>query len=199
MWLAIAAALAFGADAQADVVDFTDGNFTEIMPSGVANAPTIFSESVQGATLTFESTSNLVGIERFLGLQQGVTSNGLHLGGGGGSTLQFTVSSDQDIQLVSYATDGGGFFIGDRTFDIVGLGASSTGNLLDPGSPMNLLAGGPVTFLAGEIYTFDIQNGGAVDQAFISSFSFSAIPEPGSASVLLFTALATGLVRRRRK
>jgi len=198
--LAVSVAMVFGARAQADVVNFTDGNFTVITPSGIGNAPTVFSETVLGATLTFESTVNLVGTERFLGLEQGMTSNGLHLGGGGGSTLQFTVSSDQDIQFLSYATDGGGGFLGDRTFDISGLGASSIGNSLAPGNPTNLVAGGPITLLANEVYTFDIQNGGAADQAFISSFDVqAAVPEPGSASILLMTVLGTRLMRRRRK
>jgi hypothetical protein len=169
-----------------------------ITNSGISDFPTVFSESVLGATVTFESTANLAGVRRFVGLQQGVTSNGLHLAGGGGSTLEFTVSSNTDILLESYSTDTGGFFVGDATLDIVGLGVSSLGNSLDQGVAENLLAGGPVTLLAGEIYTFEIQDGGAVDQAFISEFSFKAIPEPGSACVLLFTILATGFVRRRQ-
>jgi hypothetical protein len=199
MWLAMAVAMNLGASAQADVVDFMDGNFTMIQNSGINDAPTIFSESVLGATVTFESVANLVGgTGRFVGLEQGVTSNGLHLGGGGGSTLEFTISSSQDIQLVSYATDGGGFFLNPPTFDIAGLGASSVGNSLDPGDPANLIAGGPVTLLAGEVYTFDVQNTGATVQAFVSSMEFTAVPEPGSMSVLLVVGLAAGLVRRRR-
>ena len=85
------------------VINFSDGVFTTLTNSGINDAPVDFTETVDGVTFTLESTLNLVGIERFLNLTS--PSNGLQVGGGGGSTIEFTFQSDQDVTLSSYSTD----------------------------------------------------------------------------------------------
>ena len=63
---------------EGDTVDFTDGVFKVVLDApAIGDEPVIFSETTAGATLTFESTANLVGIERFLGIQPGVVPNSL--------------------------------------------------------------------------------------------------------------------------
>ena len=188
---------------QADVVDFTDGVFTTLLDSGINSEPVIFSESITGATLTFESTLNLVGIERFTGTRPGIASTGLRLGGGGGSTIEFTVTPSADVIFESYSTTSGvGLFLNPAMFDLTGPGVNSLGNSLEFGNPANLLNGSPDGLLltGGETYIATIQAGGAASQAFIGSFEVTAVsvPEPASA-VLIPMVAATIAVRRRRR
>ena len=180
------------------VINFSDGVFTTLTNSGINDAPVDFTETVDGVTFTLESTLNLVGTERFLNLTS--PSNGLQVGGGGGSTIEFTFQSDQDVTLSSYSTDITPLlFLGDPTFDVTGAGVSSVGNSLARGNPANLFSDGPLVLDADELYTFEIQNGGAAAQAFISSITFTttAVPEPSGIALLGGIGLAI-LSRRRR-
>ena len=189
---------------QADVVDFTDGVFTTLLNSGVDDTPVIFSESITGATLTFQSTNNSVGTPRFVFLEPGMPSNGLQLGGGSGSTTEFTITPSADVIFESYSTtSGAGLFLGTRTLDLTGPGVSSLGNSLTFGNPTNLLNGSPSGLLlaGGTTYTAEIQSPvGGNGQAFIGSFEVTAVnvPEPTSA-VLIPMVAATIAIRRRRR
>ncbi len=179
------------------VIDFSDGEFTTITNSGIGDAPVDFTETVDGVTFTLESTLNLVGTERFLNLTS--PSNGLQVGGGGGSTLIFTLESDQDVTLSSYSTDTSGGFLNPPTFDVTGAGVNSAGNSLDQGNPSNLFNGGPLLLEADELYTFNIQNGGAASQAFISSITFTATAVPEPSGVLLLSGIGLAMFGRRRR
>jgi len=181
---------------KAAVIDFTDGIFSTIVDSGINNEPVIFEELADGVTFTLESTLNLVGTERFLGIRPSVPSNGLHLGGGGGSTIEFTLLVDHDVTLDSYSTDTGGAFLGMATFDVVGGTISSLGNSLAQGLASETFATGPLALTANTLYTFNIQNTGAGVQSFVDSISFTAnasVPLPGSLSMF-----ALGLLGLRR-
>ncbi len=174
------------------VVDFSDGIFTTVEQSSVSDEPVIFSETAGGVTFTLESTINLVGVERFLDIEPGIPSPGLKLGGGAGSTLEFTLMVDHDVQLQSYSTDTGGTPLGNPTFDITGGGLSVLGNSLTHGVAFHLFSLASVTLEAGELYTFDIQNTGAAVQTWLKSINFvpvNAVPVPAA-----YLFLATGLL-----
>ncbi len=180
-------------------VDFTDGVFNTIVNSGINDEPVVFTETADGVTFTFESTLNLVGVERFLGIRPGVIGNGLHLGGGGGSTLLFTLVVDQAVSLNSYSTDTGGTFLNSPVLDITGPGVSSLGNGLAQGNAANAFAGGPLLLEAGALYTFDVQNTGAAVQAFVASFDVTAVAAPEPALAWLGLGLAALAARSRRR
>ncbi|MEM7252028.1 MAG: VPLPA-CTERM sorting domain-containing protein [Pseudomonadota bacterium] len=196
--IALASFLSFSS-AQADPVNFVDGNFNLIATGGPGAEARIFSETVGGSILTLEATLNLVGAERFLNMVLGNPNNGLHLGGGGGSTLEFTVTPSTDVILNSYSTVSSGFFLGTPTLDITGPGVSSLGNSLAGGNPSNALTGGPLSLEAGETYLFDVQGTGASVQTFISEFDITPVPLPAAAWMLAGAMLSLVAVRRRRK
>jgi len=185
------------AEAQDFVVDFTDADFTVIVDSGIGGVPVVFSESVGLNTLTFESTLNLVGIERFINLTPMQTSSGIQIGGGGGSTLAFTVSSDVDMILDSF--DGSGFSaLPAPMFDVSGPGVSSSGNAIPIATSTSFFNGGSILLEADEVYTFNVTNGGATTQGFIRSFSVTqAVPEPSGAALIAMAGLVVGLTRRK--
>lgn len=185
-------------------IDFTDGVFTTVTNSGINDEPTVFTETEDGVTFTFESTLNLVGTERFLGIRPGIASNGLQLGGGGGSTLEFTFSASEDITLISYSTDTGGFSLNTPTINVFGPLVASVGNTLVKGVAVNLFVGGPLLLTANTVYFFDVQGTGAAVQAYVASFDFtkasSAVPDAGSTAVLLCSGLLLiGAMKRVRK
>lgn len=186
------------AGAEADyVVDFTDANFTVVVDSGINGVPVVFTETVGGATMTFESTVNLVGIRRFINLVPMQTSSGIQIGGGGGSTLVFTVSSDVDMILDSF--DGSGStFLPAPVFDVSGPGASSNGNVVPVASATSFFNGGSILLEANEVYTFSVTNSGATTQGFISSFAVSQpVPEPSGTALIALAGFAVGFIRRR--
>lgn len=199
---ALAAILSPGLGVAA-TIDFTDGIFNTVQDSGIDDEPVIFTETADGVTFTFESTLNLVGTERFLGIRPSETANGLHLGGGGGSTIELTLRVDSDAILQSYSTDTGGFFLGNATMDIWGGSISSIGNSLFQGLAVNTFVDGPLVLMAGITYTFDIQNTGAGVQSFIDSFEvtrIAPIPLPGALGLFLpgiLGLLGLGRIGRR--
>lgn len=155
-------------------------------------------EVSDGVTFTILSTNNLVGGNRILG-SGGTMSNGLHVGGGGGSTLQFTISADMDVNLQSYGLSSGGFFLGTPTLDVL----TSTGNALTPQGATVNFAGGPIALSAGTAVTFDVQNTGAAVQSFIGSFDFEkattapVVPLPAGMPLMLAGLAAFAWVRRK--
>lgn len=180
----------------AGVIDFGDGDFTPISNSGTGDAVS-FSETSNGVTLTFTATDNLVGGDRFIGMQVGNVINGLHLGGGGGSTLEFTVSSDSLVTLDSYTTSAGGFFLGGAGFNVAGPGVNSVGNLIGANDINSAFASGPLLLQPNQDYTFTVTPVGSAVQSYVSSFTVSAVPEPSSACVLMLVGIGGWLYRRR--
>lgn len=141
-------------------------------------------------------TDNLVGGNRFL-LSE---TSGLHYGGGGGSTLSFDFSVNQDISLDSYTLSSSGFFLGNPSFNIMeGAVVLSSTNTSNSSGDTHAFNGGPIDLTAGTTYSFEAQVVGAGVQAFMGSWSYTPtnIPEPGSFCVLSAIGFAA-LSRRRR-
>jgi len=186
--------------ASAGVVSFGDGVFNLISASGTGEA-IIFSEVTDGATIRFEATNNLVGADRFLGMQAGNIINGLQLAGGGGSTTQFTLSSNLLVTLDSYTTSSTGFFLGAPVMNVTGSGVNSTGNLINAQNINAAFASGPLTLQPNELYTVDIVPSTAGTQAFVSSFTFTvaAVPEPSTMGILTLACGAGCFYHRRKK
>ena len=148
-----------------------------------------------GVVFDLLPTNNLVGADRFL-LSD---TNGLHYGGGGGSTLSFDFSVSDDIELESY-TLGNGFFLGNPVFNISeGASVLSMANTSNSAGDTHAFAGGPISLNAGTTYTFETTTFGAGVQSYMGTWTYSrsAVPEPGSLSIL---GLVAGFlaVRRRR-
>ena len=159
----------------------------------------VFRETVEGITLTFTAIDNLVGGPRFIGVAEGNSPiNGLQLGGGGGSTLEFTLRTDKGVRLNSYSTDTGGSFLNEPTFNVVGGGVLSNGNSLDEGNPAHLFVGGPLVLDAGQTVTFSINGPSAVVQAFVASLDVTPVPLPGAVWMLGGAVLGLAALRRRR-
>ena len=146
-----------------------------------------------GVVFTMEPTNNLVGGDRFL-LS---ATTGLRFGGGGGSTLSFDFSVDQDIKLDSYTLAIDFAFLGDSVFDIrQDTDVLSAANTAVMSGDTHNFNSGPVPIDAGVTYTFITEAGGAAVQSFLASWQYTAIPEPGSLSLVLLTGLGLGGVAR---
>ncbi len=111
-------ALVAPATAVAGVIDLQDGILNVITNTGGGSpTPTAFSETNMGVTFTFIATDNLVGGGKFNG---GLTlPNGIHVGGGGGSSLEFQMTVDTDVTLTGYSTGSAGFELGSPIFDLL--------------------------------------------------------------------------------
>ena len=175
--------LFFCAQTNAATMDLTDMDFNILVPGTVG--PNSFSETAGGVVFTFTAVDNFVGGPEFRNYGNG---NGLQLGGGGGTTIEFTLSASQDVELTQYSfNDAGGFPLGNAEFDIIdGMTTLSAGNSLDS-MMMGTVAfnSAPVSMTAGTDYTFDINNFGAAVQGFITSVEFNVVPEPSSLVFLL--------------
>lgn len=199
--LALALPLVTGV-AHADTVDFQDGVLNVLTQGGASPFEYVisFEEQVSGVTFTFMAENNLVGADRFLG---GLTMpGGIHVGGGGGSVLEFSMTVDQNVTLTGYATGNGGFELGSPTFDLKDGGSTLlAGAAINPGGSRTLASA--IALTAGTTYIFDINNTGAGVQGFIRSLTFTpdstAVPLPASGLLLLGAAggmLLTSRVRR---
>lgn len=172
----------------------------------------VITETAGGVTFTFTSVNNFVGAPRWLG---GPTfSDGLHVGGGGGSPIEFTLSVSDDVTLTGYGTNqGGGFALNLPTFDILDGGATLLANQLinNPastnisnlsGQNTVLVTGLSLALSAGTDYTFDINNIGAAVQGFITSFEFetdvAVVPVPASLPLMLTGIGVFAFLRRKR-
>ncbi|MBZ0171761.1 MAG: hypothetical protein K8E66_05230, partial [Phycisphaerales bacterium] len=120
-----------------------------------------------------------------------------HFGGGGGSTLAFDFSVNQDIELISYTLSNSGFFLGNPAFFIVGPGGvlSSLNDASASGSTLNF-NDGPIAIAAGETYTFITDAGGAAVQSYMSDWQYNEIPTPAGLFVL---GMAGVFASRRRE
>ncbi len=149
-----------------------------------------------GTVFNLVPTNNLVGADRFL-LSE---TNGLHYGGGGGSTLSFDFSVDKDVQLETYTLASSGFFLGNPTFEIrEGTTVLSSGNTSNSTGDTHNFASGPINLDTGTTYTFETEVSGAAIQSFMASWEYSvtAVPEPGT--FVLLTGLVLPLLIRRRR
>ncbi|MEM6760745.1 MAG: VPLPA-CTERM sorting domain-containing protein [Pseudomonadota bacterium] len=209
--LAAASAVALtSGGASALTLDFTDGVFGTSNPAafGVAGFQTI-SETAGGVTFSLTATNNLVGTTRWLN-SAGSLSNGLQLGGGGGSVVAFDLVVDTDVTLDSYALTDVFGFLGTPDFDILdGATLLSEDNALSPRGASGLsFDNGPIALTAGTTYSFDINNTGSAVQTFLASIDFSltepprptpgAVPLPAGLPLLLAGLGAFAWMRRRQ-
>lgn len=146
-----------------------------------------------GHVFALTPTNNLVGADRFL-LSD---TRGLHFGGGGGSTLSFDFSVNQDIELTTYTIASTGFILNNPLFDLrKDADVLSTGNDATPNGLTAAFGGGPVTIEAGETYSFVVTNTGAAIQSFMDSWNYNVVPAPAGIGALGLFGLAS--MRRRR-
>lgn len=214
--LAVTTMATAAAQAATLTIDLTDNIF---VPGSVVYSPSDpivqFGESAGGVTFTFATT----GLFR----EVGTWNNGTTVvnppwaltWSGGGNPGVFTLSVDADVELT-------GFLGFDRrgltgvVFDVSGSGVSSAGNSFstagsitgtNPSTPvLEAFVGGPLSLLAGEVYTFTATNGGASTQSYLTGLEFRladtgspTTPIPLPAGVwLLLTALGGVVALRRR-
>lgn len=204
---ALVAASVFSVSAaSAATIDLTDGAFGTSSPgTDVA----VITETVGGVTFTFESTNNLVGTDRWLG-SSGSMSNGLQVGGGGGSTLSFDLTVDKAATLTGYTTNtSGGFVLGDPLFDLT----DGTSTLIDDGVINNpagtglfnpgggndvTVSGLSISLLTGTTYSFTLSATGAAVQGFFTSFEVETTPVPLPAALPMMLIGVGGLAMLRR-
>ena len=171
-----------------DTIDSDSDGFisgTELSPIGSG-----------GTEFVFEPINNLVGAPRFF-LHE---TRGLQFGGGGGSSLEFTFRTNEDIELESYTLASSGFFLGNPVFDIrEGATVLSESNTAIASGNTHTFVDGPISIQAGTDYTFITTAPGAGVQSFMASWDYSvtAVPEPGTTTILL--AMGTLVAIRRRK
>ena len=187
---------------------------------GVANSATLdltnrnfdseltrtFTES--GVNFTFDAVDNFVGGARLLG-----GDNGLLVGGGAGSSIEFTLQVSQNITLSGYGTNqGGGFALGAPIFDLTDgvttliddglINNPASTNIFNPsGENIVSVTGLSLALLAGTTYTFDINSVGAGVQGFFTSLEFqtSVVPLPAGLPLALTALGLLGLIGRRRR
>ena len=182
--------------ASADEVSFlVDPDVFDTNMDGFITGTEFVTAGTDGTVFTFEPTNNFVGSDRLL-LSP---SNGLHYGGGGGSTLSFDFWTDRDITLEQYTLSSNGFFLGNPDFHMLdGVTVLSANNTSNSAGDAYTFNGGTLDLAAGTVYSFEVQTSGAAIQAYMASwqYSASAIPEPASGIVLLG---AYAILRRRRR
>lgn len=207
-------ATCFTSAASATTIDFLDGVFTG--SGAVSTGFTQIQEVADGVTFTFVATQNQSGGARFLTGSSGLIDNGLHLGGGGGSTIEFEFSVSEDVTLTGYSSNtGGGFALQDPTFDLLD-GATilvddavlrdptSTNIFNTSGENDVVVTGLSVALRAGSTYIFDVDNTGAGTQSFLTALEFDTaspvapVPLPAGLPLLLAGLGGLSVLRRAR-
>ncbi len=197
---AAVAALCCGISAQAATLDLTNRNFD-------SEVTRTFTES--GIDFTFTATDNFVGGPRLLG-----GDNGIQVGGGGGSSIEFSLAVSDDVTLTGYGTnEATGFSLASPIFDLLD-GATvllndalinnpaSTNIFNSSGENVVDVSGLSIALNAGTTYTFDINNIGAAVQGFITSLDFEvadAAPIPVPAGLPMLAAGIGVFAWMRRK
>jgi len=208
--------IAASSSATASTINLTDNAFTSVDFVTFAQGPigpiAEFVETVEGVAFTFSARS-VNGQFRAVGTWGNGTTNAnppfaLSFGGSGGNTSVFTLSASQDVTLDAFTGFAQQFLTG-AIFDVTGAGVSSTGNafstsaFLSGGTPVSdSFAGGPLSLIGGELYTFTTTNPGASTQSHLTSLEFTVpAPVPLPAGLPLFLAGMGGLafMRRRQK
>jgi hypothetical protein len=134
MLILVAAAWGFPQASPASVIDFTDN------PDAGLNAADLssFSEIFDGVTASFTSPTNDLSPQTFVFVVDTFRMGSSFL------TRSFEVVFDATVDFVGYSSTGSSLL-----FDITGNGVNSIGN---PNSSSTF--GTPITFLAGDTYTF---------------------------------------------
>ena len=214
----LGAALALGLgtfSAQAATVDLTDNSFASVdyvdFVQGAVGPIEEFVEAVDGVLFTF-SAKSVNGQFRNVGTWgDGSFSTGakaLSFGGGGGNTASFTLSVSHDVTLNAFLGFAQQFNTG-AIFDVTGLGVGSLGNafgttgFLSTGIPgTNGFVGGPLSLVAGQLYTFTTTNNGAATLSHLTGLDFTKamapIPLPAGLPLLLLGLGGLALVRKKR-
>lgn len=162
--------------ATAGTIDFQDGNFVASDP-GLNGKNAIVERIADGVNFTFTALVNSIGGVGWNGtLGGGAMPNGLHVGGGGNSTVQFSMTADADITLNSYTLADVFGFLGNATMDVLnGATMLSEDNALVPRGATFNFADGPIAMAANTTYTFDINETGFAVQSYIGSFDFTKV------------------------
>lgn len=197
---------ATAAPASALTINLLDDLYTVTATADGGVTASSITETVESTTFSFVALNNLVGAPRLLGFTDGddpdsdgdTAGGGIQLGGAGGSTVSFSLSSDRDVVFTGYETFGEGFVLGDPRVSIV---SSLHGALVSamPLNPQGAYVLPSILMEAGEIWTFTVDSPGAATMGAISSFSFetaAAVPVPAAAPLLL--GALGGLVLLRR-
>lgn len=172
-------------------VNFTGGVvpfFTMVTsPTGAAAA---FSVSDEGRTFTLTPTDNLVGADRWVGND----TNGIAFGGGGGSTIEFELMVDGDVELDDYII-GGGFKLNNPVMTFLDgvnpIGSSGDVNVAGTFA----FPGGSLLLSAGTSYTVNFSPIGAGVQSALAGFNFTPVPVPGALVLLVPALLSLGRFR----
>lgn len=179
----------------------TAGAATIDLSDGVFGNPSVdvVTEQLNGVTYSFTSTSNLVGGVRWLLGGSGTIPNGLHVGGGGGSTLAFDLTVSANVLLTGYGTnEAGGFPLGTPTFDMTdGVTTLISNGQINPGVSVSGLN---IALNTGTTYSFTLANTGAAVQGFFTSFevqSTAPVPLPAGLPLLVGGIGALAWLRRR--
>lgn len=206
----------------AATISFTDGVYTNVQPfAPVPSNPVVFTEVVDDITFTFTALSNLTGGPRFQitdanGTPAGDARAGIVVGGGGGSSISFSISASENVTLDSYFTGGvlpsgavsNWFLNADAIFFSVfdeSDNALSIENSLSASADHIVFNQGPIMLEGGLDYKFLLTGAwGAASQSFIKEFNFtkldtdlSEIPIP--AAWVLFMSGVIGVIAIRKK
>lgn len=214
--LALATMAAGTAPAATLAIDLTDNTFVPGSVVYSASGPIVqFGESAGGVTFTFATTGQFREVGPWTKGTTAASPPWALTWSGGGNPSTFTLSVDSDVELT-------GFLGFDRlnltgvVFDVTGTGVDSVGNSFStagnitgttPSTPiLETFVGGPLSLLAGEVYSFTATNGGAATQSYLTGLEFrisdtgtptTPIPLPAGAWLLLTALAGVAAVRRR--
>lgn len=187
----------FPVQAQADIV-FDLSNASPDLADGLNNGDTV---SANGVTMTFSNVviANGAGAGEVepTGILMSATTDDFN------DVIQFDFESSHDILITQYTIGQHEDMDTGRFFNIAGPGGLSGDNTLPDGtsgsSTSFIFDAGTISFFeSGQVYTFTHNLTAVQDSTFnLGSFTATAVPEPGTATLALFGV--TGLALRRRR